>query len=492
MPANRSLSFSRRVLASLLVGACLVSVANAQTGRPRRGQPPAQPNQPAQTPGQTPGQSATPSQPAAQPGATQPSTPTEPTVGTLIQHGNEREWTLTARVNVRAFFDQGIDRPASSPTPDQMPTIDRFRFDTLTLVWPVVPRTASSELAFDTPTGQAPTLRDFRFTVDDYDATHLREFSHEILTSTAGGRPYHSGIWLALLKLGRGIDAREVDFEIVLPSRSWQTRFDERAAMAVQWPDGAWPAEAASTLEPMLYVDIGPDVNGRPQRFGDAEVRALLERWTQGKPPRSIPPVQFAKWIAGQVVEHVQVSGAGLAANRNGLLEGVSLQTPGETARTGIGSEFDMVVLLTALYRKAGLPARIVVGYDVEANSRDEPGFLQPGNSGRGELRAWVEFCLYDQASHTINWVPVDPARIRRNSSRLPPNFMEPGRLRYFGEHDELDDVVPFAFQFHPPTTVRSYGSPGFWGWFVTPTAPDRAWQAVSIRASTTPRRGGR
>ena len=489
MPANRSPSLVRRALASLLIGACLVSVADAQTGRPRRGQ---QPSQPAQTPTQPTAPAQPGTQPSPQPGAAQPSPPAEPVVGPIIQRGREREWTLTARVDIRAYFDQGIDRPDNSPTPDQMPTIDRFRFDTMTIVWPIVSATASSELAMETQPGQAPALRDFRLNVDDHDATRLGEFSHEILTTTAGGRPYHSGIWLALLKLGRGIDAREVDFEIVLPTRSWQTRFDERAARLIQWPDGNWPAEAASTLEPMLYVDIGPDVGGRPQRFNDSDVRALLERWTDGNDPRSILPVQFAKWIAGQVVEHVQVSGTGLAANRNGLLEGVSVQTPGQTARTGIGSEFDMVVLLTALYRKAGLPARIVIGYDVEADSRDEPGFLEARSGGSGDIRAWVEFCLYDEARNTINWIPVDPVRIRRNSSRLPRDFMEPGRLRYFGDHDELDDVVPFAFQFHPPTTVRSYGSPGFWGWFVTPTAPDRAWQSVSIRASTTPRRGGR
>lgn len=368
-----------------------------------------------------------------------------------------------------------------------MPTIERFEFATTTMVWPIVPRSASSELALVTRPGEPPRLESLRFTVDDRDATVLREFEHEILTSDAGGGQYHSGTWLAALKLGRGINAREVEFEVVIPSKSWETEFDERAARAIGWPDGPWPAEAASTLRPMNFVEIGPD--GR--RYEDAVVRALLTQWTSGRDPREVAPVVLAKWIAGQVMQHVQISGSGLASTRMGQLSGVALQQPNETARLGRGSEFDMVVLLAAVYRMAGLPARIVVGYDTQASSRRNDRFLDPGRGSSGELCAWVEFCLYDEASNTINWVPVDIVRLRGQGNRLPDNYVD-RPMRFFGTHDRLDDVIPFAFHFFPPTTVRAYGAPGFWGWFVTPTAPDRAWQSLSIRASTTPRRGGR
>ena len=368
-----------------------------------------------------------------------------------------------------------------------MPVIDAFVFDTMTMVWPVVSSTGSSELALVTPPGEDPTLREFKFTVNDIDATRIPEFKLEIVRSMASGKPYHSGVWLALLKLGRGINAREVDFELKIPSRSWETRFDEQAARAIAWPTGAWPADAASTLTPMALLDISPD--GRTT-LPNASIRALLARWTDGKDPKTIPPATLAKWLAGQVMQHVQISGNGLAATRNGLLEGVSLQIPEQTAQTGVGSEFDMVMLLTAVYRMAGLPARIVVGYDTEADSRDEPGFLGRQGNG-GDLCAWVEFCLYDQANNSVNWVPVDIVRLRSKGNRLPDNYLD-RPMEFFGNHDELDDIIPFAFQFFPPTTVRSYGSPGFWGWFVTPIAPDRAWQSIDIRASTTPRRGGR
>jgi len=81
-------------------------------------------------------------------------------------------------------------------------------------------------------------------------------------------------------------------------------------------------------------------------------------------------------------------------------------------------------------------------------------------------------------------WVPVDVVRMRRSGSRAKPIDQ---KWPYFGEHDELDRVIPFAFQFHPPTTVVAHGSPAFWGWLVTPKPPDRVLQTVRFLAITAP-----
>jgi hypothetical protein len=96
-----------------------------------------------------------------------------------------------------------------------------------------------------------------------------------------------------------------------------------------------------------------------------------------------------------------------------------------------------------------------------------------------------VEFALVDPQTSREIWIPVDVARMRKGSSR-PPSLDRP--WKYFGEHDELDGIIPFAFQFHPPTTVVAHGSPAFWGWMVTPKPPDKLVQVVRFDAITTPK----
>ena len=84
------------------------------------------------------------------------------------------------------------------------------------------------------------------------------------------------------------------------------------------------------------------------------------------------------------------------------------------------------------------------------------------------------------------------------------PSPVKPNDYRLvFGEADFLPGLVverygdtefcaalrtgnTFAFQFHPPTSVRAYGSPGFWGWMVTPKEPTRAEQQISFNVVTT------
>src|SRR5581483_8784634 len=144
------------------------------------------------------------------------------------------------------------------------------------------------------------------------------------------------------------------------------------------------------------------------------------------------------------------------------------------TLKKGKGSEFDMVCALAAVYRAAGLPARTVIGFDVGQSKTDGRRFL--GKRGSSELRAWVEFPLVNPRDNALVWVPVDIVRMRKSSSRAKPLEQ---RWPFFGDNDALDRVIPFAFQFHPPTTVVSYGSPAFWGWLVMPKPPERVLQAV-------------
>ncbi len=460
-----------RGLAGLIASVVAVGVAAdgvlAQGGRttPRdrqQGQPAPAP------PGSTPVTTTAGAQPAAQ------AVELKPSPYIVREENRFKRWTLTADVNIEAYkrYLEG-----------QQPYNERFTFSSATIVWPLVPETSSSVMdVVQSASGLQPAITGV---VKFEDREVTRETA--IIAADAGGNVLHSGTWRAQwvmppLEGALLYDGREMSLQVVIPVTSYRTKFDERGARSVAWPQGAWPSAAHATFAPQMFIDFGPD--GRPYDVGP--VVDLVAEWTDGRDPKSIAPVTLAKWFAGKVIEHVQLSGDGLAFDRTGMIEGLDLKGAPLTALEKRGSEYDMVCLLAAVYRKAGLPARIVVGYDNESRSGKQIYLKRPKSVP--DLRAWVEFALYDEANGTFGWVPVDPAAMRGSSSRLPPNFMDRD-LRFFGTHDELDRVVPFAFHFHPPTTVRAHGSPGFWGWFVTPVPPDRAFQRLSFRAQTTPAR---
>lgn len=375
-----------------------------------------------------------------------------------------REWTLKVTVNLRAWEER--DRRG-------MPVVDHFDFTEAAVVFPFLEGSGSHRVNLQELEGGAPKGR---VTFDDRVAATRPEIK-------AG---YPCGARLAIWHLTerRG---REIELQVEYPVVSYRVVFDEAAAMRTPWPKEAWPSVVQSCFEPQMYVDFGPD----PSKGGDLSpydmepVQQLVDKWTVKGKTRTQPPVVTAKWLAGKVVEHVQISGNGLNYNRIGQLEGIDLQGAPETARRGRGTEFDMVCLLAAVYRRADIPARIVIGF--EGATEDDRDFL--GSRGRKQLRAWVEFALYDETAQTLSWVPVDVVAMRKKRSRLPQNFMEQP-LEYFGTNRDLERIIPFSFHFHPPTTVRAYGSPAFWGWFVLPEANARALQAVRFESQRTPQRG--
>lgn len=376
--------------------------------------------------------------------------------GKIVQRVDPREWTLQAIVSVRARTD-------FSPSTG-MPNRESFDFTSAAVVFPLITGTASSA----SPQGTGILSLNDRQT----DATPVM---------LQGEYPAGTRLGKWTLKDWKG---EEIQLQVTIPATCFNTKFDEAAAAQLDWPKGEWPQEAASTFQPQLFVDLMPaglTRDGKPS--SDMEpVKDLLKRWTNGQDPKTIKPTELAKYLCGRVLEHVQTSGNGLNYARTGEVEGIDLQGAAETARRGRGSEFDAVCLLAAVYRMSGLPARTVIGWDVGPKA-DKKFLDKKGSEG---LRAWVEFALADpQAPGGIVWVPVDMIRMRKSSSRMPP-LNKP--WRYFGEHDELERVIPFAFQFHPPTTVVAHGSPAFWGWMVTPKPPDKAEQAIRFMAQTTPR----
>ncbi len=298
------------------------------------------------------------------------------------------------------------------------------------------------------------------------------------------------GIWIVEAPKGNKIVAREMQLQASMTATSYETVFHEQEAMEVEWPLKDLPVVLQSTFEQIPYMDYDP-LQGP---YDMAPIQDLIKKWNGGNDPKSVKPAALAQWLAGNFIQHVQISGQGLAFGTRGagLIEGVQLQPPVITARRKRGSPFDVAMLLCAVYREAGLPARIVCGYGYEDDEEDDIVILK-GNADK-ELRAWVEFALYDERDGTVTWIPVDITRMREaGGSRMARNFMSRPQ-KFFGTHDELDSVVPFTFHFFPPTTVQSFSAsnaPGFWGWVVSPANPNRgAFQTLKFNLKSASVRG--
>jgi hypothetical protein len=275
-----------------------------------------------------------------------------------------------------------------------------------------------------------------------------------------------------------------------------ESEFDERAAWDVPWPS-RWPQEITPWLErdPVLDLDDEEGVD---------QVAALLERWTKGTDPKQIPPVQLAKFLTGSVIEHVRhnvpatenpvgrpprivqtgtattnrttLLNIGGALNFSGAIAGFNVQDAGKTAVSGRGSPHDDTVLLTAVLRRVGIPARTVIGVDKNESS------------SRKQVKSWVEFALVAPDVDRVIWVPVDVWELR-GSGRNTRNWQQP--WKHFGTSEELRDTVPLAHHFHPPVNYRSYFVPALYGIRSATELDDLGVQGLLFDVNSQPNRGG-
>ena len=272
----------------------------------------------------------------------------------------------------------------------------------------------------------------------------------------------------------RDINTRLITLRLDVPITSYETEIDEARAFEVPWPEGPWPLEVAQNLEPQLFVDPG-----------DPDVRALVRKWTKGK-PRAAKPYYLAKYLARKVIEHYQPTGLGYVSSGRGattlvsdtfLVSGFEVRGAGFAARERRGSPHDLANLLVAVYRAAGLPARLVVGFDQSKLAEQR----------LPEVRAWAEFYIHDPVADRGEWIPVDVLRQREFGSR-PPAVER--RWEYFGRNIDFDTMIPLAFHWHPPTSVTNSGPPSLWGWIPKPANPV-ADQELRFTAGGTPIRAG-
>ncbi|MCW5753088.1 MAG: transglutaminase domain-containing protein [Phycisphaeraceae bacterium] len=395
-----------------------------------------------------------------------------------VEWHNPKFVTLSARVHIQSYQERAM------PT-DRMPRVDYWDVQQASIVFPVLRETGSSEAEGHADPQAGP---DEGVTSTLSFADREQPVSMRFIDQFPVGARY--GHWRLGSQNSPMLRGRELELLVQIPMIVYRTRYHDEAAEQVDWPQGAWPPVAQSAFQPMSYVDHSP----REGPYDLGPVRALLAEWTGSTDPakwRQLKPAVLAKFLAGKVVEHVQLSGDGIGLNHRGQIESVMLSDIGRVAATGRASPFEMACLLAAVYREAGIPARTVIG--VRAGRSDDLDFLRRGSRNRGELHAWVEWCLYDERDKSVTWVPVDPVEIRKSSSRMRRNYWTQP-IRFFGTHDRLDTLAPMSFHFFPPTTVQSYsssGSPGFWGWLVDPVTPEIAVQALQFSVGNTPVRAG-
>jgi hypothetical protein len=380
----------------------------------------------------------------------------------LLIKGKTHDWTLKVVVNVQAF----VERDSKG-----MPVVHDLSFDSAAVVFPLLKSSSWHKIYTNEVKG---TLKLNDIIRDTFDGSSPDR-------DTRLEDKYPCGTRLARWTL-KNESGREVELEVNIPCTCWQTIFDEARAEKVPWP-ATWPAVPMSTFQDVQPVtQAGNRGNVTLIDHMHPEVRELVTKWSEGKDPKTVNPVPLAKFYASQVLEMIQPSGDGLNFHDTGQLEGLTLQGSTATIQQKRGTDHDIACVLAAVYRAAGLPARIVIGYDVrDQKGDDKASFLARKRSSVPAFRSLVEFCLYDETEKKELWVPVDINRQRKVSSRAPSD----GSWRFFGDHDELDQVVPFAFQYHPPTSVMAHGSISFWGWLTLPEA-QVAKQFLRFNAMTT------
>ncbi|MEO1718014.1 MAG: transglutaminase-like domain-containing protein [Planctomycetota bacterium] len=440
--------------------------------------------------------------------------------GEIITRSEPMAWRLKTAVTLGSRIDQPIEVFQGCPhDPNAGATVEigepkvrgdgavaRLDLDEATVYFPVADRSASYDV--DHETLRAEFL---------YQGREI-PLRGSLYAADASGQPLHSGGAFGIWSFGPAQNfVPSVVLQFEFEATAWNITLDESVARTIPWPTGDWPADAASSLEPMLFVDSGFDGSYRRDAF-----RRIIEEWTAGN-PRSQPPMVTAKWIAGRLARNFQPIGEitaqdSIGANAIqpgrslGAMQALNATRLDDAAETMTGTPMDLPLLLTALYREAGLPARIVVGF-VAGDEGGAPDPVRRRDEPELGIYAWVEFALYDESASSLDdalmWIPVDILAMRAGNvgrRSLDQNWDGFGRGEYFNE------LIPLGYHLHPHRLPAiSYGAadanvrlrrmrnrsierqpaPSLWGWNVVPYTPSLVHQTIVFSATTPSRRGG-
>lgn len=440
----------------------------------------------ATTPGTTTSQTkpTTPTTgPVVNPDAAIPGTPPEwPKVsqGPYITTSVPKDWLLQIIIDLSSNGSINPALWAQSSTP--------FVFDSMTMVFPIVASSSNSQV-------NIPGVRSWlRFEGRDVmTGGFAKEWTAEnpapvLLKTMASGQLYPAGVMLGKWYWERpNTQTKTVQLMIEIPTTSSRTFIDDAGACKVPWPQGPWPEVAAACFQPQMFIDCGIDpVTFEMKMYNMKPIQDAVRDWTNGN-PKAVTPHKLAKYLTHKVV-HSMIPGRPdifWGTLPQAILGLDLLGAPLAMQTRQIGPK-DMGTVLVACMREAGLPARLVYGYQAMQDVAD--GNNQVHFPSNDRFRCWVEYCLYDEAKKTVNWVPIDYWQFRFTSNAMG-NLDEP--WNYIGTLTYAESMVPVALQAFPPTTVMGYGYPALWGWVLMPGVPVNLGQQVTVstsRAGTTPK----
>lgn len=366
----------------------------------------------------------------------------EPTL-TLVE---PRDWVLTVRVDAQSA---PLRQRLNNPTAPGFKASTAFEISSAVFIYPMLASSAAHETHPD-------------------DITSSLSVDGVVYDTTVTLLPdYQAGEQLGRWELP-AVTGNLMRFEMDLPMTCAEVVFDEERAMQIPWPQNPWSPLAASALLPQMFVESD-----------DPLIQSRVREWTKGN-PGGMRPARLAKFLAAKVMENFRTTtDYGYYFGRHGELAGIGVQGAAAAAYANQGTPTDLAALLCATYRAAGLPARIVVGFDLAASLGVQLGIraLHPecehNASEHGRtlpvLRTWVEFYLFDEVEQRGEWIPVDIYRQFKVTSKPPPLDQ---KWTFFGDHPCLQHVSPISFHLHPPTTVVNAGPPALWGWLPEPAIP--------------------
>ncbi|MBS0186755.1 MAG: transglutaminase family protein, partial [Planctomycetes bacterium] len=454
---------------------------NTQPGT-NRNAPGYQPNTPSTNTGGQTGTTANQRQttpasgPTVMPGTNMPAADFEwPKVseGPYVQKTMPHDWLLQVIVDLASNGNVNQSLWMSSSTP--------FVFDSMTLVFPVVPATGLS----DVNTGGVQSW--LRFEGHEMmSGPFAKEWTREkpapvLLQRMASGQLYPAGVMLGKWYWENpNSQTRTIQLMMQVPITSYRTILDDAAANKVPWPKGSWPEVAAACFQPQMFIDCGIDpVTFEMKMYNMKPIQDAVRDWTKGN-PKELTPHKLAKFLTHKVV-HGMIPGKPdiwWGGQQQAILGLDLLGAPLAMETRQIGLK-DMGTVLVAVMREAGLPARMVFGYQAVEVVQDGNKAVTFSNNDR--FRAWVEYCLYDEEKKTINWVPIDYQQFRFTSNAMPSLDQA---WTFIGTLPYGQTMVPVALQAFPPTTVMGYGYPALWGWVLQPGVPVNLGQWVTVSTS--------